>query len=59
MGSCKRFTSVAAVSIVQAFPVFVPLLFDVLEQYIAHSTASIIAVPHNCRTVVCYYQQYE
>lgn len=56
MGSCKRFTSVAAISIVLAFPVFVPLLLDVLEQYIAHSTASVIAVPHNCRTRVCYYE---
>lgn len=56
MGSCKRFTSVAAITIVRAFPVFVPLLFDVLEQYIAHSTASIIAVPHNCRTTVRYYE---
>lgn len=56
MGSCKRFTSVAAISIVQTFPMFVALLFDVREQYIAHSTASIIAVPHNCRTTVCYYE---
>lgn len=56
MGSCKWFTSVAAISIVQGFPVFVPLLFDVLEQYKAHSTASIIAVPHNYRTTVCYYE---
>lgn len=52
----KRFTSVAAISIVQAFPVSVPLLFDVFEQYIAHSAASIIAVPHNYRTTVCYYE---
>lgn len=47
MGSCERFTSVAAISIVQSFPAFVPLLFDVLEHYVTHSAESIIAVPHN------------
>lgn len=43
MGSCERFASVAATSIVQVFPAIVPLLFDMREQYIAHSTESIIA----------------
>lgn len=56
MGRRKRFTSVSAISIVQAFPAFVPLLFDVFEQHIARSAASIIAVPHNGATRGCYYE---
>lgn len=56
MGCCKRFVSVAAVSIVPLLQHSCLFLFDVLEQYITHSTESIIAAPPNCRTTVCYYE---